>query len=80
MRQAIEASGKCEMGMLGAGMGMGMETKVVGDGWGWRHMYAGTVGMDTELAGTDEDGDECTSPCTTAGSHPTRRHYQHDVL
>jgi len=43
---------------------MGMETKVVGmDGdvcmWG-------RLRMDTELAGIDGDGDECTSPCTRA--------------
>jgi len=44
-----------------------MKTKVVGDVWGWYVCMRGRLGMDTKLAGTDGDGDECrpTSPCSS---------------
>jgi len=52
----------CENGDVRCWDGNEMETKVVGDG---DVCMRGRLGMDIELAGTDGDGDECTSTCSS---------------
>ena len=72
LHQAIEASGKCEMEMLGAGMGW--KQKWSGMGGDGDICMRGQLGMDTELAGTDGDGDKCMSPCSSPfhTTHPSK--------